>query len=70
MKGIRDNRTMEKEARRKEEAFLLSDVQTFTEPIEEQVIVEESTSVQVSSKVQLLRQKQKEKLNRARINGK
>lgn len=70
VKGIRENRSVEKEARRKEEAFLLADVQSFTQPIEEKVVVEETTSTQVSSKLQLLRQKQKEKLNRARVSSK
>ncbi|MDP4086126.1 MAG: transposase [Bacillota bacterium] len=70
VKGIRENRSVEKEARRKEEAFLLADLQPFTQPIEEKVVVEETTSTQVSSKLQLLRQKQKEKLNRARVSSK
>ena len=69
VKGIRDNRTIEKEAKRKEEAFLLADAQPFTQPIEEKN-VEQTTPKQGLSKIELLRQKQKEKLNRARVNSK
>ncbi|WP_066070805.1 Mu transposase C-terminal domain-containing protein [Neobacillus soli] len=69
VKGIRDNRSMEKEARRKEEAFLLADSEQFTEPIEEKT-VEETAPKRGLSKIELLRQKQKEKLNRARVSSK
>ena len=70
VKGIRGNRLMEKEARRKEEAFLLSDAQQFNQPMETKEIVEETTPKKSVSTIELLRQKQKEKLNRARISGK
>ncbi|MCM3390301.1 Mu transposase C-terminal domain-containing protein [Ureibacillus chungkukjangi] len=65
VKGIRDNRTMEKSEKRKGEAFLLADGQ----PIEKQAISEDvlETPKQVSSLSEKLRQKQKEKLRNARI---
>ncbi|AND37812.1 Mu transposase C-terminal domain-containing protein [Cytobacillus oceanisediminis] len=69
VKGIRGNRSAEKEARQKEEAFLLADAQQCTLPIDEK-IVEETAPKQGVSKIELLRQKQKEKLNRARVRSK
>jgi hypothetical protein len=69
VKGIRDNRSMEKEARRKEEAFLLSDANLFIQPIETEEKVEEATSKTVSSTMVRLRQKQKEKLKHARVSS-
>ncbi|MBG9656279.1 Mu transposase C-terminal domain-containing protein [Cytobacillus firmus] len=68
VKGIRGNRSMEKEARRKEEAFLLADALELIEPIEREEKVEE-TPKHVVSRMELLRQKQKEKLQRARTSN-
>lgn len=65
-KGIRDNRGIEKEARRKEEAFLLEsmDVIKADTPLEK----EETSFIrkEPSTKIALLRQKQKEKLERVK----
>lgn len=69
VKGIRGNRLMEKEARRKEEAFLLADADSIHQEVEKEVTVAEAKTKHVVSRMDLLRQKQKEKLNRA-INSK
>jgi hypothetical protein len=69
IKGIREKHSMEKEERRKEEAFLLSDSdiqsQESTTNYDTQ---EERLHKESSSKINLLRQKQKERLNYAKIN--
>ncbi|ATP42150.1 DNA-binding protein [Solibacillus sp. R5-41] len=67
VKGIRDNRTMEKEAKRKEEAFLLADTNRLEQSDVPDLIIEETTTQQSVSKIELLRQKQKEKLKNARV---
>lgn len=69
IKGIRENRAMEKEARRKEEAFLLADAIPIQQELEKEEKVEEATPKPIASKMDLLRQKQKEKLKHA-ISGK
>ncbi|GAB6513226.1 TPA: transposase [Bacillus cereus] len=69
VKGIRGNRSMEKEARRKEEAFLMADAIPIHQEVEKEEKVEEVSSETVVSKMDLLRQKQKEKLKYA-INNK
>ena len=67
VKGIRDNRTEEKEENRKEEAFLLADanssIQSSALPKEKD---KELPPNEGQSKIELLRQKQKEKLMHAR----
>jgi hypothetical protein len=67
VKGIRENRSIEKEARRKEEAFLLADAANNSlihsiEPIEQKEKVIEPIH-QKKSKIELLRQKQEELRN-------
>jgi Mu transposase, C-terminal/Integrase core domain len=66
--GIRDNRSMEKEEKRKEEAFSLSEF--IFNPSENQTEdqSEEKAPTKNMSKVELLRQRQKEKFQRARNN--
>lgn len=65
VKGIRENRSIEKEIKRKEEAFLLADSKNIEKVhLLEEVEQQENTSSQ--SKIDLLRQKQKEKLQRAK----
>ena len=58
-----------KEARRKEEAFLMADAIPIHQEVEKEEKVEEVSSETVVSKMDLLRQKQKEKLKYA-INNK
>jgi hypothetical protein len=70
LNGIRGNRSMEKEARQKEEAFLLADAQQLTQQMETKEITEEYTPKKSVSTIEILRQKQKEKLNRARVSSK
>lgn len=65
VKGIRENRTIEKEAKRKEEAFRLEDTNGTQNTLSE-VTVEDIPLNQGVSKIELLRQKQKEKLKHAR----
>jgi hypothetical protein len=68
VKGIRTNRSAEKEARRKEEAFLMAEAVPTNEPV-----VTESVSTDIPkptvSKLELLRQKQKESLKHAKAGG-
>lgn len=66
VKGIRKNHSVEKKAKRKEEAFLLADAEQFNRTFETEEVVEEGTFKQGASKIELLRQKQKEKLKHAR----
>ncbi len=68
IKGIRENRSSEKEARRKEEAFLLSDVSLSSHDNHGGDRSEEKQGYKNLSKVELLRQRQKESLKRARRN--
>lgn len=70
VKGIRDNRSIEKEAKRKEEAFLLADTNRLEQSNVSEKIIEETPPQQSFSKIELLRQKQKEKLKNARISSK
>lgn len=65
VKGIRENRSVEKEARQKEEAFLIADDVPIHQEVEKEEKVEETISKPVVSKMDLLRQKQKEKLKHA-----
>ncbi|SDN50056.1 Mu transposase, C-terminal [Psychrobacillus sp. OK028] len=62
--GIRENRSIEKEARRMEEAFLLADTNARQNTLSE-VSGDDIPINQGLSKIELLRQKQKEKLNHA-----
>lgn len=50
VKGIRGNRSMEKEARRKEEAFLMADAIPIHQEVEKEEKVEEVSSETVVSK--------------------
>jgi hypothetical protein len=70
VKGIRGNRTVEKEAKRKEEAFLLEDANRLTQVTNSEEKVEETRPQQGISKIEILRQKQKEKLSHARTSSK
>ncbi|ANC75501.1 hypothetical protein ABE65_000925 [Fictibacillus phosphorivorans] len=68
VKGIRDNRSIEKEEKRKDEAFSLSEYifNPSDNQLEDQI--EEKSPTKNLSKVELLRQRQKEKLQRVRNN--
>lgn len=66
VQGISGNRSVEKEARREKEAFLLEDIQQSTEPFEVKKSVEDFTSVKSTSTIEKLRRKQKEKLSSGR----
>jgi Integrase core domain/Mu transposase, C-terminal len=66
VKGIRKNRLVEKEIRRKEEAFLMEDANSIHEEIEvKPEVIKDTPPTPILSKVELLRQKQKEKMKRA-----
>lgn len=67
VKGIRGNRSIEKEAKRKTESFLLADTNRLEQSDVPATIIEERTTQQSVSKIELLRQKQKEKLKNARV---
>ncbi|WP_096202055.1 Mu transposase C-terminal domain-containing protein [Bacillus sp. FJAT-45350] len=69
VKGIRGNRSMEKEAKRKEEAFLLADTNQFTQQNVSEGKVEETLPKQGTSRMELLRRNQKEKLKHARTSS-
>ncbi|NNU84931.1 hypothetical protein ETC05_14230 [Geobacillus sp. BMUD] len=66
VKGIRGNRSMEKEERRKEEAFLLADSDQSTQRTISEEHVEDTQPKKSVSRIELLRQKQKEKLMHAK----
>ncbi|MBE2911506.1 Mu transposase C-terminal domain-containing protein [Anoxybacillus flavithermus] len=66
VKGIRWNRSMEKEARRKEEAFLLADSDQSTQGAISEEHVEDTQPKKGVSRIELLRQKQKERLMHAK----
>jgi hypothetical protein len=66
VKGIRDNRSMEKEARRKEEAFLLADSHQLIQRTASEENVEDTQPKKSVSRIELLRKKQKEKLMNAK----
>ena len=66
VKGIRNNRAMEKEANRKEEAFLLADANRIYQPSAPEAKVEATIPIVGNSKIDLFRQKQKEKLKHAK----
>ncbi|MFZ3580215.1 Mu transposase C-terminal domain-containing protein, partial [Virgibacillus sp. DJP39] len=69
VKGIRDNRAHEKEERRKQEAFLLGGADQFHDvTISKEKEEDAAASKHASTKIALLRQKQKEKLIHARGN--
>ncbi|QHA90171.1 Mu transposase C-terminal domain-containing protein [Bacillus sp. N1-1] len=66
VKNIRENRAYEKEARRKEESFLIQESEQdklVTSSVES---IDHLESKADSSKIDILRQKQKERLNRAK----
>lgn len=67
VKGIRENRSIEKEVKRKAETFLLADANRLEQPDVPEPIMEETITQQSVSKIELLRQKQKEKLKNARV---
>lgn len=67
VKGIRENRSIEKEANRKAETFLLADANRLEQSDVPELIIEETVTQQSVSKIELLRQKQKEKLKNARV---
>lgn len=66
VKGIRENRSFEKEAKRKTEAFLLADANGNQPSTSSEETKEELPSKINISRIELLRQKQKEKLKNAR----
>lgn len=70
VKDIRGNRSLEKEERRKEEAFLLADAHQINQPNLGNETVEETLVKPGVSKIELLRRKQKEKLLDARNGSK
>lgn len=69
VKGIRENRSIEKEAKRKTESFLLADTNRLEQSKVPKQIMGETTPQQSVSKIELLRQKQKEKLKNARVSN-
>jgi Integrase core domain/Mu transposase, C-terminal len=68
VKGIRENRTREKEENRNEEAFTLSEFISDSLENHKDDLSEESVPTKSYSKVELLRQRQKENLKRVRNN--